>query len=377
MSLRGTGQGGHVARLREALSVLCSAGMLHPRVLTSLRSATGRLGPTIAAGIVAAAERTPDSVAIVDDVRQVTFRTLDARSNAIAHGLAALGVGEGDAVGLFCRNHVGFAEATVALSKLGANTLLLNTGFGARQLGEVAVREGVKLLVVDEEFVPLAAEGAPNLPVVLGWHEGVPAGPTLEGLATAHPMEAPAAPGRPGRTTVLTSGTTGMPKGAKREAKQTSLDTLIGLFGRLPLCAGTKSFIVAPMFHSWGGFHLLMSGLLGCTVVVRRRFDPEDTLAAIAQHQPRLVAVVPVMLQRILQLPADVIRRYDTSSVRVVAASGSALPGELALRWMNAFGDTLYNFYGSTEVAQATIAMPDELRAAPGTAGRPPAAVCA
>jgi fatty-acyl-CoA synthase len=107
-------------------------------------------------------------------------------------------------------------------------------------------------------------------------------------------------------------------------------------------------------------------------MVLRRRFDPEDTLATIERLRPRTLAVVPVMLQRILQLSGDALRRYDTSSLEVVAASGSALPGELALRWMNAFGDTLYNFYGSTEVAQASIATPDELRAAPGTAGRPP-----
>ena len=83
--------------------------------------------------------------------------------------------------------------------------------------------------------------------------------------------------------------------------------------------------------------------------------------------------MVPVMMQRILDLGPDVIGKYDTSSLDVVvAASGSALPGELALRWMDTFGDNVYNFYGSTEVAQASIAMPDELRAAPGTAGRPP-----
>ena len=70
--------------------------------------------------------------------------------------------------------------------------------------------------------------------------------------------------------------------------------------------------------------------------------------------------------------PDEVIDRYDTSSLLGVCASGSALPGELALRWMNRFGDNLYNLYGSTEVAQASIATPDELRAAPGTAGRPP-----
>jgi fatty-acyl-CoA synthase len=105
---------------------------------------------------------------------------------------------------------------------------------------------------------------------------------------------------------------------------------------------------------------------------MRNRFDPEDTLRAIDEHKPDVLAVVPVMMQRICALEPDVIRRYDCRSLRVVAASGSTIPGELVLHWMDTFGDSFYNFYGSTEVAQATIAMPDELRAVPGTAGRPP-----
>jgi acyl-CoA synthetase (AMP-forming)/AMP-acid ligase II len=82
--------------------------------------------------------------------------------------------------------------------------------------------------------------------------------------------------------------------------------------------------------------------------------------------------VVPVMMQRIMELPEEVRGKYDTSSLKAVAASGSALPGDLASDWMDAFGDTLYNLYGSTEVAWASIATPADMRAAPGTAGRPP-----
>jgi fatty-acyl-CoA synthase len=106
--------------------------------------------------------------------------------------------------------------------------------------------------------------------------------------------------------------------------------------------------------------------------VVTRRFDPETTLATVAEHRCTALAVVPVMLQRILELPAETSAKYDTSSLRVIAASGSALPGELSLRVMDTFGDVLYNLYGSTEVAWATIATPEDLRAAPGTAGMPP-----
>jgi fatty-acyl-CoA synthase len=126
------------------------------------------------------------------------------------------------------------------------------------------------------------------------------------------------------------------------------------------------------MFHSWGFGHFTLALPLSSTIVLRRRFDPEETLRVVAQHRATALAVVPVMLQRILELPAETIARYDVSCLKIIALSGSALPGELALRAMDTFGDVLYNLYGSTEVAWATIAQPADLRAAPGTAGKPP-----
>ena len=112
--------------------------------------------------------------------------------------------------------------------------------------------------------------------------------------------------------------------------------------------------------------------LMGSTLVLRRRFEPEECLRAVTEHDCDSLVVIPVMLQRILQLPGDVLDGYDLSAVEVVAASGSALSGDLATGWMDRFGDTLYNIYGSTECAWATVAQPADLRAAPGTAGRPP-----
>ncbi|HXE98803.1 MAG TPA: AMP-binding protein, partial [Solirubrobacterales bacterium] len=165
--------------------------------------------------------------------------------------------------------------------------------------------------------------------------------------------------------------TTGSPKGAQRKQPE-SLDPAAALFSKIPLRAGEPTMIAAPMFHSWGFVHFTLGMGLGSTLVLRRKFDPEDTLSATAQHECTALVVVPVMLQRIMELPAETIDRYDLRALRVIAASGSALPGELATKVMDRFGDVLYNLYGSTEVAWATIATPEDLRAAPGTAGRPP-----
>jgi acyl-CoA synthetase (AMP-forming)/AMP-acid ligase II len=375
MSLRGTGRGGPLRRATEVVEVLGGVGFLTPRYLTSLAVAMRKFGATSATGFHAAALRDPDAIALIDEAGSLAFGEVDRASNAIARALSAAGVKPGDGVGLFARNHRGFVLAQVALDKLGANTLLLNTGFAAPQLKEVCAREGTRVILYDEEFRPVVEAGAGELTRFLTWGEPGAPETTLAELASGHDDAGVGAPPRAGRVTILTSGTTGTPKGAQRTMRRQGLDTLVGLFGRMPLRTGTRNLIVAPTFHSWGGFHLLIGAQLGCTICLRRRFDPEDTLAAIHELRPQVLAVVPVMMQRILDLGADVIGRYDTSSLEMVCASGSALPGELALRWMNTFGDTLYNFYGSTEVAHASIAMPDELRAAPGTAGRPPRGV--
>ena len=130
--------------------------------------------------------------------------------------------------------------------------------------------------------------------------------------------------------------------------------------------------IAAPLFHSWGLGNLLLSLPLGSTIVLRRRFDAEETLRAISEHSVSMLVLVPIMLRRILQLSGETLERYNLGSLRVIASSGSALDGHLAGRAMAVFGDILYNLYGTTEVAWATIATPEDLRAAPGTAGRPP-----
>ena len=139
----------------------------------------------------------------------------------------------------------------------------------------------------------------------------------------------------------------------------------------MPFRTGGTTYIVAPLFHTWGWAHLNLAMLLGSTMVLRRAFDPADCLETIQEYDVDALIVIPVMMQRIMKLDERQ-RKGDWSKLKVVAASGSALPGDLATEWMDAFGDNLYNTYGSTEVAWATIAQPVDMREAPGTAGKAP-----
>jgi fatty-acyl-CoA synthase len=331
-----------------------------------------RWGPTPASGYAISALRTPNRPAIHDERGTISFAELQAQTNALARGLRGLGVVEGDSIAIFCRDHRGFVEASVAASKLGATLLLLNTSFAGRQIAEVCENEQPRVLIYDEEFSDLCAAAAVGRTSVIAWQDSAAlAHPTIEALIASSSTAALSPPRDRGRVVILTSGTTGSPKGASRRQPR-SLDPAAAFFSRIPLRARETTLIAAPLFHSWGYGHFTMALALSSTLVLQRRFEPEATLAAVATWRPSALIVVPVMLSRILELGPEVIGRYDTSSLRVIAVSGSALPGDLALHAMDAFGDVVYNLYGTTEVAWATIASPAQLRAAPGTAGTPP-----
>jgi acyl-CoA synthetase (AMP-forming)/AMP-acid ligase II len=372
---RGKALIGALAHRAGGAKILADADIIRPvrpDKLARMAATLLRWGRGPAAGYLTAATVCPDEPAIVDDLGTLSFAQLDRRTSALADSLARAGVKEGDGIGIMCRNHRGFVEATVAAAKLGADSLYLNTAFAGPQLTEVVQRERPTALIYDEEFTGLLEGAGEGRLRFVAWHDSDRADdPTLDELIAAGSERTPKPPERVGKTVILTSGTTGSPKGANRASPQ-SLDPAISLLSKIPLKRRQTTHIAAPLFHSWGFAHFTIGLLLNSTLVLRRRFDPEDALAAVAQSQADSLVVVPVMMQRILALPPEVRAKYDTSSLSIVAASGSALPGDLATEWMDEFGDTLYNLYGSTEVAWATIASPAEMRAAPGTAGTSP-----
>jgi len=359
----------------EAARVFARAGLIAPvRPDRAVRAGLelARFGPTPAAGYGATAARTPHEPAIVDELGELTFAEVHRRTNALAHSLGEAGVREGDGVAIMCRDHRGFVEATVAVSKLGASALYMNTSFAAPQLAEVVRREGARAIVYDEEFSELLAEAGRRRKRFVAWHDGDrrPPDPTLESLIEQGDPSPVDPPSEEGRTVILTSGTTGTPKGAARTSP--GIGAAAAILSRIPYRVRERTFVAAPLFHSWGFAHFTLGLLLSTTLVLRRRFDPEATLLAIERHRVQHCPMVPVMLKRILDLPEETRRRYDTSSLRTVAVSGSALSGDLARRFMDEFGDLVYNLYGSTEVAWASIATPEDLRRAPGTAGKAP-----
>ncbi|OBG00364.1 acyl-CoA synthetase [Mycobacterium sp. 852014-52450_SCH5900713] len=358
------------------LTTLRRAGMIAPmrpdRYL-KIAAAMRREGMGMTVGFASAAQRCPDRPGLVDELGTLTWRQLDERINALAAALQDLPSGQPKVVGIMCRNHRGFVEAVVATNRIGSDVVLLNTSFAGPALAEVVNREGVDAVIYDEEFtetVDRALADKPDATRIVAWTDGQHE-LTVEKLITEHSGQQPERTGRKGRMILLTSGTTGTPKGANQTGGNAGIGTLKAILDRTPWRAEETVVVVASMFHAWGFSQLIFAASMACTVVTRRKFDPEATLDLIDRNQATGLAVVPVMFDRIMELPPDVRKRYSCKSLRFAAASGSRMRPDVVTAFMDEFGDVIYNNYNATEAGMIATATPQDLRAAPDTAGRP------
>jgi fatty-acyl-CoA synthase len=338
------------------------------RLLRVLRDFQTR-GPAGAA-LSYACQRQPARPAIIDERGSISFAELDDRSTRLAAALRRRGFADGDSLGILCRNHRGIFDALFAAAKLGARTVLLNTDFAGPQLADVCQRERIDLLIHDEEFAANLGRHAPRLGTVLGWTESAGSADSIEAL-----LASPAAdqrldrPARGQRIVLLTSGTTGAPKGAAREFG-TSLAIPGGYLSRIALRSRQNVFVAVPVFHAWGLLSAVIALGLADTLVLRRRPDIAEVADALQRFDCDALITVPILLSRLLTELQS--RPRELPALRLVAVSGSALTPDLIERCRRQLGEVLYNLYGSTEVAYASIATPADLAAAPGSVGRPP-----
>lgn len=364
-----------MADLGFQLKVLRQIGLLKPQLPHRLVGAGKELlkwGPGFPSGVGAAAARFPSQLAIIDDEGDITWRELRDEINRLTDALKERGLVAGDSVALLCRNHRYIVMAMVAIMQLGGRILLLNTMASSSQLGELTEREGAKLVILDEEFLGVATNVARD-ELMLAWtdttnHTDIPTmRAAIDGRAArSHPK-----PSRVGSIVIFTSGTTGLPKGARRKEPE-SLGPLLSFFGSVPYRGNATVIMSAPLFHSWGLINFGFGLSTVPTYVMRRRFKPTQVLADIATYRADALVVVPLMVQRLADVDPDIIDQTDVSSLRLTATSGSALAGDLAIRFQDLYTDSIYNFYGATETGWVSVASPQQLRAAPGTAGTPP-----
>jgi acyl-CoA synthetase (AMP-forming)/AMP-acid ligase II len=338
----------------EAVTTYARNGLLrplHPAELARMVEAFRHFHVTLATGVAVAAARWPDRPALLDEDGSLTFAELDARVTALASALYHRhGVRPGRTVAVMWPNHRGFVEAVAAASRLGADLLLLNTGLAGPRLRDLLERENVHTLIAAPELPPV------DFPAI-----------SLDALTPPAGAAEPPAPRRPGRLVLLTSGTTGVPKGALRRLSATAVaEPFTSMLATVPLRSGEPMLIAPPLFHGLGLLWYAVALVLGCPVVLMRRFDPDAVLRELGRHRAAALVAVPVMLKRLLA--ADF---QSLPHLRAVISGGSALPPDLATAFMDSYGDVLYNLYGSTEAGWATLATPADLRTDPETIGRP------
>lgn len=381
-------------RLADALGIvatMCRAGVIapmRPDKYIRIAAAMQRENMGITSGFAAAAQRCPDRPGLVDELGTLTWREIDQRADAFAAALQNLpeartasnvaAKAAPKVLGIMARNHRGFVEALIAANRIGADVLLLNTSFAGPALAEVIDREAAQsslAVVYDEEFtstVDRALADKPDATRIIAWTESPQGGLTVEKMIAEQSGRQPQRASTKSKVILLTSGTTGSPKGAKHSGGADGGPGILkAILDRTPWRAEEPVVVVAPMFHAWGFSQLVFAASMACTVVTRRKFDPEATLELIDRHRATGLCVVPVMFDRITELPDEVRAKYSGRSLRFAAASGSRMRSDVVISFMDQFGDVIYNNYNATEAGMIATATPQDLRAAPDTAGKP------
>ncbi|KAB2913065.1 MAG: AMP-binding protein [Hyphomicrobiaceae bacterium] len=327
------------------------------------------------------------SVGIVSGARRVTQDALEARVRRIAAGLASFGVRPGDCVAILMRNDIAFMETTYAAQTLGAYAVPVNWHFKAGEIGYILGDCGAKVLVGHADLLaPIASDLPRGLqfvavttpPEVAHAYGFAPVGAGSVAQAqeyeawlngqSPHTGPALAAP----LTMFYTSGTTGHPKGVRRPAP--TADQMVAIERQRQLVMGLKpgirSAIPGPLYHSAPNAFAGRAGRVGEVMVLMPRFDAVEMLALIERERIDTMFMVPTMFIRLLKLPQDVRRRYDTSSLKFIIHAAAPCPAETKRAMIEWWGPVINEFYGSTESSAVTFASSADTIAKPGTVGK-------
>jgi acyl-CoA synthetase (AMP-forming)/AMP-acid ligase II len=330
----------------------------------------------------------PDKVAVIDDrrgigsddVRIATYAELEARSNRLSHVLRDHGVGAGDKVVWCGQNSVGIVEMVNAARKVGAVAVPLNYRLADEEAAYVVDHSDAKTVYVDADFAPLFARirgsipKVENLLVFDGGGDRVPDGMTacdpLVDAASADPLPDPDAEMARGATMIYTSGTTGKPKGAFRHAASSAEQSaaMLAFIGYRP---DDVYLTTGPLYHSGPGGFMGIGLAMGQTIVVQRKFEPEDWLRLVDTYRATSTFAAPTPIRMICNVRDEVKSRYDRSSMRVMIANAAPWSYALKQAYVADFPpESLWEVYGSTELGVNTIMRPEDQMRKPGSCGK-------
>src|SRR6516164_9157453 len=320
----------------------------------------------------------PGKLAVIDDrpgadVVSWTYAQLEAEANRLANALASLGVGPGDKV-IWCGPNSPRVVAVInATRKLGAVAVPLNYRLTAAEARYIVTHSDARAAYVDAEYahlIPVPGEEQPgNLRHVLVHGGSAPDGTLGEDLVAQAPAEPPGGETDGNATMIYTSGTTGKPKGAYR--KTTDQSTAVALIGFLGYTPDDIYLTSGPLYHS-GPLAFMGAGLaLGQTIVVQRRFEPEDWLRLVDKYQVTSTFSAPPLIRLVCALPAEVKARYNRSSMRIMVANAAPWSMTLKQAYLADFPpDSLWEVYGSTELGVNCALEPKDQLRKPGSCGK-------
>ena len=380
------------ARGLAARAAIVQRFLVHSGVLTALspRGVASFLKSAVSVGfgvhvpLFLHAANKPDKLALTgldaSGERRLTYDQLRREINQLAHGLGELGVRPGDRVALMMPNCVEYMITHLALFTCGGSAVHVGYRLKSQEIAHILGNARPTVVIVHHDYrdemhaARVESGGPPDTQViVVGAHDRpVAGGTTYEALLARQDDRNPPRWGksREGSTIVYTSGTTGNPKGATRPLRGTDLTTGLQFMTRVGMSHDDRHLAVCPMYHSAAPAMAGMAYTIGGSVVILDRFDAENVLAVIERERITCSFMVPTMLRRLAELPAEVRARHDTSSLRWILSGAAALSTDTAVRFQDAFGPILYNFYGSTETGLVTLAEPEHHAAHPGTIGR-------
>lgn len=304
--------------------------------------------------------------------RAWSFFEMNDLMDRYSAAFAQRGIGKGAAALLMLKNRPEFVLLQPSLGRIGGAAVSVAWRSTPPELCFVAKHSGARVLVFDADVADTVRAALPDLGIpqeacfTVGGE--VPGFQPLTALLEGSPPPAEDH-SEEGAVVMYTSGTTGKPKGAVRKFQSSTLAAALSFLGETPLMPNEVHLAVCPLYHATAFGFVGLSYLLGHSVVVLPEFRPDTFLAAVQRYKATSTALVPTMLQRLVDLGRDRIREYDTSSLKCIFSGGSALSGTLAREAMEVLGERVYNFYGATETGLVTLGTPRELLESPGTIG--------
>ena len=321
------------------------------------------------------AQCAPDRLAVIDGDRSLTYGDWNDQADALAEGLAAMGIGAGDRIGIRSRIRLEWFIVQRALGKLGVEGVAVNWRLTAPEAQYILADCGARGIICDDEQPSTWNDLGIELVVSMGR-------PDVDGVTRAEDLIEGSEPVRrygPVRPPLVlyTSGTTGKPKGVPpldlERADLAKVDRYYrSVLSRPGLPDEPRTLLTLPVHHGAGPFAAAATCQRGGLVVTHDPFDAEGALALIERYRINAWTAVPTMLLRMKALGAEVLDRYDASSIEVLTVGAAAVPFALKEWAVERFGEgVLWEGYGCSEAGMITGTSPAEQLTRVGTSGRP------